>query len=205
MVLVGRNTHTLEAAGQRIGDEGTDWIAVAADISQTNDRCGLLETALRRFHRIDAIVNNAALGTCKPLGEMSGEEINQLFAVNAVGPVELVKEALPELIERGGCVVNIASMAIVDPFPGLGVYGCTKAAIDALTRCLHIEYGDQGVRAYTVSPGAVETRLLRTIVSEEDLPASHTLAPERVAAQIVACVVGACDEPSGSTIVMVSP
>lgn len=155
--------------------------------------------------RIDAIVNNAALGTCKKLGELGESEIAELFAVNAIGPIELVKLALPALIESKGCVVNVASVAMLDPFVGLGVYGCTKAAIDGLTRALHNEYGELGIRAYTIAPGAIETAMLRSIVSKEMLPTANTLSAEQVAGKIIACITGEVSEPSGSTIVMNNP
>ncbi len=205
LVLVGRRPEALEETGRSLGGEGRAWIAVPADIGVGGERERVLETALGRFGRIDAIINNAALGTCKALDELREEEIDRLFAVNAIGPIGLVRGALPELIERRGCVVNVASMSMIDPFPGLGVYGCTKAAIDALTRCVHNEYGERGVRAYTIAPGAVETGMLRAIVSKGELPSEQTLAPERVAGRIVACVMGECEEASGSTIVMRSP
>ena len=97
-------------------------------------------------------------------------------------------------------MVNVASIAIVDPFIGLGVYGCAKAAVDGLTRALHNEYNKQGIRAYTIAPGAVETDMLRSIVSKDLLPTDQTLTPQQVAAKIVACITGDVSEESGSTI-----
>ncbi len=204
IVLVGRRSGALEETGERIGEQGVDWIAAPGDIAGRDDRERIIAQA-GRLGRIDAIVNNAALGTCKKLGELSEAEIAALFAVNAIGPIELVRLALPELIQSKGCVVNVASVAMLDPFVGLGVYGCTKAAIDGLTRAIHNEYGEQGVRAYTIAPGAIETAMLRSIVSKEMLPTQNTLSAEQVAGKIIACMTGEASEPAGSTIVMNSP
>lgn len=200
VVLVGRRIEPLEAAGHLLGEREVDWITIGADIAQSADRTKIIKQAIASFGQIDVIVNNAGLGTCKSLGDLCEAEIQDLFSVNAVGPIELVRLALPELIKAKGCVVNVASMAIVDPFVGLGVYGCAKAAIDGLTRALHNEYGEQGVRAYTVAPGAVETEMLRSIVSAAILPTDQTLSPEQVAGKIVACITGEVAEASGSTI-----
>ncbi len=205
VVLVGRRLEPLKTVGQFIGKQGTDWLAISADIALSHQRAEIVNQTISEFERIDVIVNNAGLGTCKNLGDLSETEIQDLFLVNAIGPIELVRLALPELIKLKGCVVNVASMAIVDPFVGLGIYGCTKAAIDGLTRAIHNEYGEQGVRAYTVAPGAVETEMLRSIVSAEILPTDQTLSPEQVASKIISCVTGEATEPSGSTILMNSP
>lgn len=204
VVLVGRRLEPLIETGMSIGVQDRDWIAIRSDISIAGDRSDLLVRS-NAFGQLGAIVNNAALGTCKALGELSEPEIHSLFATNAIGPIELVRLCLDELIESKGCVVNIASVAMLDPFFGLGVYGCTKAAIDGLTRCLHIEYGEFGLRAYTIAPGAVETTMLRSIVDEEMLASDQTLSPELVAGQIIACITGDAIEPSGSTIVLNSP
>ncbi len=204
LVLAGRRLDLLKETGASLGEEGVDWVAVSADIAKHEDRMMIIEQG-KGFGCLHTVVNNAALGTCKKLGDLSEVEIEALFAVNATGPIALVRLALPELIKSRGCVVNVASVAMLDPFVGLGVYGCTKAAIDGLTRTIHNEYGEQGVRAYTIAPGAVETAMLRSIVSEETLPQTNTLSPEQVAGKIIACVTGEVSEPAGSTMVINSP
>ena len=200
VVLAGRQAQPLLETGAQLGQQGIDWIHHPTDIAQSDDRQSLLESTINAFDRIDVIVNNAALGTCKPLGELNESDLRALFEVNTIGPTDLIRRAIPALIKSKGCVVNIASKAIEDPFPGLGTYGCSKAAIDALTRAIHNEYNAQGVRAYTVSPGAVETQMLRTIISKDDLPTEHTLTPERVASMIIDCILGKSSHQSGSTI-----
>jgi len=204
VVLAGRKLEKLEETGELLDKHSVDWVAIPGDIADAQARHDLIAGTLDEYGQINAIVNNAGLGTCKLLGELSGQEVEDLFAVNTIGPIELVRIAIPELIRSGGCVVNIASIAIVDPFVGLGVYGCAKAAIDGLTRALHNEYGNQGVRAYTIAPGAVETQMLRSIVSEELLPKDLTMMPERIAELITDCITGQSDQGSGSTILVKS-
>ena len=205
VVLVGRRREALAQTAQRLGQDRKDWLAITGDITQSTDCSAIITQTIECFGQIDAIVNNAGLGTCHPLAELSESQIMDLFLVNAIGPINFVRLALPELIRVSGCVVNIASVAIVDPFIGLGVYGCTKAAVDGLTRTIHNEYGKQGVRAYTIAPGAVETEMLRSIVSKEMLPTANTLSAETVAGKIIACITGEVNDPSGSTIVVNSP
>lgn len=203
VALVGRRLDALDETGEMLGDGA--WVSIQADVGVSAHREQIVHKAINAFGRIDAVVNNAGFGAMGRLGEMSLETIEEVFAVNAIGAIDLVRLALPELIKRKGCVVNIASIAIVDPFDGLGVYGCAKSALDGLTRCVHNEYHQQGVRAFTIAPGAVETAMLRSIVSRDDLPTAMTLTPLSVAEKTVSCVLGECDEPSGTTLMMESP
>ena len=205
VALVGRREATLDQTGNQMDPSGKGWISIEADIGQREDRSRVISTTLKELGRIDAIVNNAGVGTHQRLAEMPLATLESCFAINAIGPIDLVGLAMTELVLRKGCVVNVSSMAIVDPFDGLGVYGCTKAALDGLTRCVHNEYGALGVKAYTVAPGAVETAMLRSIVSSDDLPTESTLSALSVAQRVVSCVIGECDEASGSTILMKSP
>ncbi len=203
VVLVGRRQDKLDetAALLENGDQ-SDWVTVAANVTSAADRQRITNRTIESFGRIDALVNNAALGTSKLVGDLSSAEIQALFEVNSIGPIELTRLTLPSLLEHNGCVVNIGSVAMIDPFVGLGVYGCSKAAIDGFTRALHNEYNHQGIRAYTIAPGAVETDMLRSIVSKADLPSDATLTPEKVADKILRCITDETDEPSGSSIVI---
>tara|TARA_R110002111_G_scaffold115925_1_gene177028 strand:+ start:525 stop:1244 length:720 start_codon:yes stop_codon:yes gene_type:complete len=200
LALVGRRESELLRTGQILGRDKSDWIAINSDLTKSDDRSRIIDQTMSSFGRIDTLVNNAGLGTCKTVGELSESEILELFAVNATGPIDLVRRAINELVLSKGSVVNVASIAIVDPFIGLGIYGCSKAAVDGLTRALHNEYNKQGIRAYTIAPGAVETDMLRSIVSKDLLPTDQTLTPQQVAEKIVACITGDVSENSGSTI-----
>tara|TARA_R110002072_G_scaffold42064_21_gene118837 strand:+ start:95404 stop:96093 length:690 start_codon:yes stop_codon:yes gene_type:complete len=202
VVIAGRKLEKLEETGELLDEHGVDWVAISGDIAIAQDRQSLIAGTLDEYGQINAIVNNAGLGTCKVLGELGAQEVQDLFSVNTIGPIELVRIAIPELVRSSGCVVNIASIAIVDPFVGLGVYGCAKAAIDGLTRALHNEYGHQGIRAYTIAPGAVETQMLRSIVSEDMLSADQAMTPDRIAELIAGCITGQTDQASGSTMVV---
>jgi len=204
VILVGRRLDSLNQTGEILSNTKAHWHAMDADISISQDRKKIVDEALTQYGRVDALVNNAAIGTCKPIGELSETEIRDLYEINAIGPTDLVRRLLPELTKTSGCVVNIASVAMIDPFEGLGIYGCTKAAIDSLTRAIHTEYHKQGVRAYTIAPGAVETDMLRSIVSAEMLPTEHTLSTETIASEITSCIMESGSHVSGSTIVLSS-
>ena len=129
-VLVGRTVEKLERVGKGLDSE---WIAVGGDVGVDADRERIVDLAMERFGRVDVLVNNAGVVEFCKMGEMTAEQMEGLFAVNAVGPVDLARRVVGGMGERGsGVIVNVSSMAQVDPFDGLGVYGCSKGAMGVL-------------------------------------------------------------------------
>ena len=156
---------------------------------------------------IDAVVNNAGWSPLKPAWELEQAEIEAILAVNATGPI-LISAAAVRLFRKqnAGRLVQVSSIASDDPFPGLGVYGAAKAALNTLTTGLSNELGeDSSIRVFCVAPGAVETDLLRSLITADDLPTESCLTPDSVAAVIADCASGARDAESGKTIWMPSP
>ncbi len=200
VVLAGRRTEPLHQTASTLGTEGQDWLVVPADISNGEERSRLIDETLQAFGRIDALINNAAIGTCGELGTLGEPEIEQLIDINLTAPILLTRLALQHLQKTNGCVVSIGSRAAIDPFPGLGTYGCTKAGLEAMARAICNEYPQ--IRAYTVHPGAVETEMLRSIVSAEDLPGDQVLVPDDIAAAVESFVLGERPEPSGSSVIV---
>ncbi len=208
VVLVGRRREALEGTAEMVGGES---LVLPADVGCEEGARGIVQGTLEAFGRVDAIVNNAAGALFRPISEYGWEELETLYRVNAVGPMVLVAEAwgaMAKQHEESGSVarvVNVSSMATVDPFPGLGAYAASKAAVNLLTLACAGEGAEVGIKAFAVAPGAVETEMLRGIVGEEELPRAMTLMPEEVAEVIVACVVGDRDEENGSVILVPSP
>ncbi len=207
LVLAGRREDALrETGGLLAGGEGERWVAVSADVSKTEDCERLIRVARERFGRLDGLVNNAGYAPLRAMGEIGADEIERIYRVNTVGPTHLVRAAWADLA-RGKTprVVSVSSIASRDPFPGLGVYGGAKAALNLLAYAWTREGESIGLRAFCVAPGGVETAMLRAIVSEADMPGDRCLTPEDVAGVIVACLVGERDEDAGRTIFLPGP
>ncbi len=128
--------------------------AIAADLSDTDDVPALVEHALTRFGRLDALVNNASGYFATPLGEITPAHWDELFAANAKAPLFLSQAAAPALREAGGSIVNIVDIYAERPLPGHTVYCMAKAALAMLTLSLARELGPD-VRVNGVAPGNV--------------------------------------------------
>lgn len=209
LALVGRTGSKLEETEKLIQaklHDGARTVIVPADVGDPHAPAVIVDHALRAFGRVDALVNNAGVGPYKPIAETDEDDLHHTFEVDLFGPIRLVARLWNVFLEQGGgCVVNVSSMATVDPFPGLSVYAAAKAGLESLTRSIHNEGSQQGIAAYSVAPGAVETDMLRGIFSTEVIAESQTLEPEDVARVVVDCVLGRREAEKGRTILVPSP
>src|SRR5512146_142779 len=134
LVLSARRADRLEALARALDPAGTRVVAVAGDITLEADRRRLVDEALTRFGRIDALVNNAGYGTRGPVERVPVDLIRRNFETNLFALIALIQVVVPHLRAQGtGRIVNIGSVAgrIVRPLSS--VYDSTKHALEAIT------------------------------------------------------------------------
>lgn len=202
VVLAGRRLAALQETAAGLT---TETLCVPTDVGEAGECRSLIAAALDCFGRVDALVNNAGYAPSAPIGSHDDEMIRRVFATNAMGPATLISAVWPTMVRQGGGrIVNVSSMATVDPFPGLFAYAASKGAVEVMVKSCEVEGRARGIRAFGVAPGAVETAMLRGIVSEADLPSSRCLRPEDVARVIADCAAGRRDGDSGKVILLPS-
>ena len=206
ITFVGRSETSLQAAVNEIAvcvDEVPQTLVVPADLSDHHQITNIVQTTYKHWGRIDVLINNAASCPNFPIDQTTIQELQGAFAINYFAPALLVAELWPILIQQGfGCVVNISSIATVDPFPGLSMYAASKSAMESLTRSIINEAGEADITSYSIAPGAVETSMLRSIISIDDLPTDKTLNPATVASVVLDCAMGRRKSDNGKTIVL---
>jgi NAD(P)-dependent dehydrogenase (short-subunit alcohol dehydrogenase family) len=213
-VLCGRREWAIKQTSEMLS---TDSHVIAADLSQAADVERMIDEAIAWRGRIDALINNAGWSPSATIEQTDANIIGEVFAVNAVAPALAIARLWPSLLARAResldrgtspprvTIVNISSMAVHDPFPQLYAYAAAKAATHLLARSAAKEGLPWNIRAFAVAPGAVETDLLRSLISEDQLPHAMTLSPDDVARQVVACVRGDHDAMNGQVIWLPSP
>ncbi len=201
--MVGRRRDALEQTGELLQ---SPWAAFDGDLADDRAIPSIVRRILDKFPRIDALVNNAGIAPSLPVEAHTPEIVRTTFAVNAIGPTNLIAALWPTFVnQRSGRIVNVSSVAARDPFPGFLAYAPAKAAVNMLATLCATEGAAHGIKAFGVAPGATETAMLRAIFSEADIPPDRVLKPEDVARVIVACLVGDRDDQNGCTMYIPSP
>lgn len=201
VVIVGRDAAALRAAKDRLVSGGCECEAVVADVGAAAGARAMVEAAVGRFGRVDVLVNSAGEAPLAPIPDTTDDVFDRCLRSN-VASVFLCTRAVWPLLQAGGggTIVNISSLASVDPFPGFAVYGGAKAWVNTFTKAAADEGKPHGIRVFAVAPGAVETRMLRDCFP--DFPAADTLAPDDVARLVEACWGPALIPSSGQTFFM---
>lgn len=162
---------------------GLEWLR--ADVRDPSTLVHALACA-RELGALHAWVNNAGIGVEAPLHAVGAEDVKAMLDVNLLAVIDGCRLAIGEFLEAGrpGSVLNISSVHARASFPGSPVYDATKAAVEALTRQLCIDYGHRRIRVNAIAPGAVMSpataRTLERAVDPERLARTwRSLSPSR--------------------------
>ncbi|WP_367181977.1 SDR family NAD(P)-dependent oxidoreductase [Ferroplasma sp.] len=130
---------------------------VTADISTASGRELLFAGAEKKLGPPEILINNAGVGILEPLGSIEEKNLELMFRTNLFSPLRLSERFMKD--SHGGVIINMASLAGINPFPGLAVYGATKSALIGLTKYMSLEMASHGIRVNAVAPGIVKTRM----------------------------------------------
>lgn len=181
-VLVGSRTRAgAEAVASTLPDAGT-FIAELTDDAALAAACADIE-------QLDVLVHNAGVASCANIADTSTAQWRHTWETNVVAVAELTRLLLPALRAAGGLVITINSGAGFTAGPGSGAYAASKFALRAFTDALRSEERGR-VRVSSVHPGRVATDMQRELWAGSRIPydPQQHLAPESVAAAVLACV-----------------
>ena len=154
VVLGARTEGDLIEATREIEARGGRALAVLLDVTSEESVAQAVATAVRRFGRIDVLVNNAGISAQALVTDARFETLVQQMEVNYFGAVRMARAVLPAMLERGeGAILNVGSVAGRVPYPSMATYGASKAALHAFSQALRGEVAHRGVRVVTVIPG----------------------------------------------------
>jgi NAD(P)-dependent dehydrogenase (short-subunit alcohol dehydrogenase family) len=152
---------------ERLTDElGTPENLLALELDLTDEAAvrAAVTATTERFGGLDVVVNNAGYGFLAAVEEVSDADARAMFDVQVFGTWNVLRAALPVLRGQGaGHVVNVSSILGLTSFPGWGLYGAGKFALEALTESLAAEVAGLGVRVTLVEPGYMRTDFLRPV------------------------------------------
>jgi 3-oxoacyl-[acyl-carrier protein] reductase len=158
LVLSALTVKTLEETASALRAKGAEVVTVAGDVGEEADAAAMVNAAVERFGRLDVLVNNAGLGAAGPLVETDPATFDRVFRTNVRGPYLLMRAAIPVMKKQGGgTIVNLASLAGVNPVPNRAAYAATKWAVIGLSRSVLQEVRKSNIRVIVLEPGSTLT------------------------------------------------
>lgn len=168
LVLNSRSEESLRPVAEESESSGAEVLAVAADVSRSEDVEKLVGAAVERFGRIDVLVNNAGiLGPRVAIEEYPEEEWRKVIDANLTGPYLVSKSVIPYMPE-GGSIINLVSGVSIEGRAEWGAYSVSKFGMEGLTQILAAESEERGIRVNAVDPGGMRTDMRAAAYPGED-------------------------------------
>ena len=157
------------------------------DLSDLGGIAGFAATVERELGGVDVLVNNAGIPKRRHVTRLTPEECEAVMQINYFSPVRLTLALLPGIIERGGHIVNISSVAARLGPPIEASYAASKAAMTAFSECMSVDLRDTGVGVHIVNPGVIDTDLFTLPDNEQGFhQAVDALPVEAIVEPVVA-------------------
>ena len=200
-----RSKEEAMATAQLVEQHNVECIVFQADVSNDDECKSMVEAAIKKWGKIDYLVNNAGKTKFNPfenLEGLSGEDFLDIYSVNVVGPYQMIKAVVPYMKKQGGgAIVNDSSLAGINGVGSSIAYVTSKAALNIMTKSLAHVLGPE-IRINTVAPGPIQTRWLKGGMGDEaysalieqaenELPLKQVATAEDVAETLVWVLEGA--------------
>lgn len=180
---------------ERVVKGGGAALAVAGDVSSEDDVARLVAEHERRLGPCDLLVNNAGVLVRGAVDSLRPEEWRRSLEVNLTGPFLCARAVVPGMkARRQGRIVNVGSISGTVGTPEASAYNTSKWGLLGFTRCLAEELRQYGVQAMAVSPGSVDTAMLR------QTPFSPDMTPDDVAKVVIFAALDAPDASTGANL-----
>lgn len=192
VVIAGRRVAEGEQTVHEICERGGDAIFIKTDVSRATEVEALVDKTVEIYGRLDYACNNAGTFVMGQLFELSEEDWDRTINANLKGIWLSLKYQIPIMLQqRGGVIVNMASMSAIIGNPGVSIYSASKGGVIALTQSAAIEYAASGIRINAISPGVISTPMVDDIPTPllADIQSKHPIGrlgkPEEIANAVV--------------------
>ena len=157
-----------------VEEAGSEGVILGADISDAGQTQSIVDELIKRFEKIDVLVNNSGIGsetTPDRVVDISLEDWNRVMDVNLTGVMLTSRYVLPGMIERReGSIINISSIRGLLGNPNLAAYSTSKGGVVLLSREMALDYARYGIRVNCICPGFVSTEMFKGYIARQDDP-----------------------------------
>ena len=181
LLLTARSADQLDQLGAQLRDQGVSVASTAIDLTQPDAIASAMADLLQQGATPAVLINNAGAAYTGDLLAMPLERWQWLLQLNVTSVMQVCSAVVPSMRKHGGLVINISSHAARNAFPQWGAYCVTKAALASFTRCLAEEERGHGIRACTLTLGAVNTPLWDAETVQSDFDRRAMLSVDQAA------------------------
>ena len=181
MLLTARSADQLEQLSAQLSSKGVSVASAAIDLTQPDGIAAAMAGLLQQGETPSVLINNAGAAYTGELLAMPIERWQWLLQLNVTSVMQVCSAVVPAMRENGGLVINISSHAARNAFPQWGAYCVSKAALASFTRCLAEEERSNGIRACTLTLGAVNTPLWDAETVQSDFDRRAMLSVDQAA------------------------
>jgi NAD(P)-dependent dehydrogenase (short-subunit alcohol dehydrogenase family) len=209
VVLCSRTKTEIDAVAEEIYAKGGKALSVVTDLTVHEQLENLVNATVKEFGRIDILVNNAARSFLRGLLDLREDGWDKCFNTNVKAVWLLSRLVARRMIEqKEGKIINITTVGAEKAESGMAAYGCSKAALKHLTRCMAREWAPFGINVNAVAPGFTRTDFSKPIWSSPDverlicqaIPKGRIAEPEDVVGAVLFLASGAANYITGDTL-----
>jgi NAD(P)-dependent dehydrogenase (short-subunit alcohol dehydrogenase family) len=207
VVITGRRKDLLDQVVLDIQRKKGRALAVAGSVTDESHVRSVVDQCVRTFGTLNIVVNNAGIGAFgKLLHEIDDATWHEMLDINLTGVFRMTRAAVPVMLKNGGgSIINMSSVGGVIGFSGSAAYGTSKGGLELFTKCVAMDYAQDGIRCNSVCPGLIDTPMAAPLLNNPDMKAEVLAAypirrvgtPEEVAKMVLylasddaACVTG---------------
>ena len=209
VVVCSRTSKEIEEAADEISRVGGEALPLTVDLTANDQLENLVNTTVKEFGRIDILVNNAARSFLRSLMDLREDGWDKVFNTNVRAVWLLSRLAAKKMMEqKSGRIINITTVGAEKAELGMAAYGCSKAALKMLTRCMAREWAQYGINVNAVGPGLTRTDFSKPIWSNPEvakhvamaIPKGRLAEPEEIIGAVLFLASDAAGFITGQSI-----
>jgi 3-oxoacyl-[acyl-carrier protein] reductase len=179
------NYNKSEEQAKELEKQNTNIEIFKADVSKRNEVQNMVQEIIKKYGKIDVLINNAGISENKLFTNVTDEDWNRMINTNLYSAFCVSQEVIPYMIhEKNGCIINISSVWGIVGSSCETIYSIAKAGIDGMTKSLAKELGPSNIRVNSIAPGIIDTEMNKNLTDEDIKNIKEEIPLEKIGKKI---------------------